>query len=382
MNRKDKLVILITEIFSYIQYSFSLYLLQAYNYPVIFYSYLLVAFYLGNLLGAILYGQIIEINRENYIFYNFIGLLATLISYFFLLFPEKFELIFLSVLINFSVGSAILYTYFIVEKDEKLYYYYTLFDLISFILAQILLLSKIDFKILTLSIFFIFSFTIFALFFLYFKKLLEFIINSIKEDYGILGMINSFMDYLEKKESEFILRLYGKPSVISFINLIFSIIISITWTILIQLSSSYNLFYPAFLAVYFSLQVFTFKLLKNANNFYLSFIGILLRFPLLLILLIKIDNIFLLFLFYSLAGLSYSIYAFYLRGYILKNNVREYGWIIFFEYIGSIIGPLVLNLPGMNNIIVIFIVLSVLFFVSFVLIKTKSIIFKSSEENI
>jgi len=89
---KEKIIILVYMLLTNIGFSLILYAIKNFGYPDIFYSYAIATLYISSLLAAFLYGNI-EINERNYIFFSFLGIFSTLISIFFLIYPEKFSYI-------------------------------------------------------------------------------------------------------------------------------------------------------------------------------------------------------------------------------------------------------------------------------------------------
>ncbi|MEM4588171.1 MAG: hypothetical protein QXW13_01475, partial [Nanopusillaceae archaeon] len=111
----------------------------------VYYSYFLALMNVGILFASLFYGYV-EINEKNYISYNFIGIIAILISFFFLYYAENFFYLLLSVFFMYFIGSSVSFILIRFRKDVKLYYYFTLYGLFGFFVAQIFLFLNLDFK--------------------------------------------------------------------------------------------------------------------------------------------------------------------------------------------------------------------------------------------
>jgi len=346
---KEKIIILIYMLLTNVGYSFILYAIKNFEYPDVFYSYAITTLYVSSLLASLLYGNI-EINERNYVFFNFLGIFSTLISIFFLVYPKNFTYILLSIIFSYFIGSSTSYAMIRVKKDVGLYYYFTLYGLFGFVLAQILIFIKMDFQYLILLTFFSFFLVTILLFSFYFKKFLDFIISSIKEEYGILGTIERVMSYVEKNGEGVSFKLIGKPSILSLLNFIVLIIFSVFWTSLVTKSSTFNVYYPVFM---FSNSLFTaisYKYLKKKPDVHKSLIGLYIRMfsigVLLFMLINDLNNVYLYLFLYILASISWAIFSFYMDDYVLNVKNSEYGYVIFFRNIASIIGASLVSIIG------------------------------------
>ncbi|RIB35296.1 MAG: hypothetical protein BXU00_02080 [Candidatus Nanoclepta minutus] len=346
---RDKLTILFFSIFTNIGYSLILYSIKSFGYSDIYYTYFLSVFYLSSLLSALLYGNI-EINEKNYVFYNFLGMFATLISIFFLYNPDRFINIILSTVFSYLIGSATSFSIIRYKKDVGLYYYFTLYGLFGYLIAQALLFSNLGFNMIVLMSFFSFFIVNIILFSFYFEKFSKFIINSIKEDYGLLGTIDRLINYVEVEEEKFSMKFVGRPTIISLINLLVGILYSLFWSVLVIKSSVYNAYYPMFLFVNSISSLFIYKFMKKTNSMLPSLVGVTLRMfsvVILLYMLIKgIDSLSLYFVLYMLAGVSWAEFSYYMDNYVLMKGGEEYGYVTFFRNLSSIVGVSLVGLIG------------------------------------
>jgi len=346
---RDKLIILIYQLVTNIGYAFILYAVKSFGYPEVFYSYVIATIYISNLLSALLYGNI-TMNEKNYIFYGFLGIFLTLISVFLLIYPENFTFIILSVIFSFFLGSSTTYAFLRVKRDVKLYYYFTIYGLLGFIIAQLLLLTNLSFHYLIILTFISFFIITIVLFIFYFKKFLDFIVSSIKEEYGLLGTMERIVSYMENKGEAISFKLIGKPSLLSYINFLFLFIFSVFWTSLVTLSSAYNNYYPMFLLLNGLFTALFYKYLKKAQSIYKSLIGVIMRVLSIILILVSViyglSNPYIYAIFYILAGISWAIFIFYMDDFVLNKKNEEYGYVVFFRNLASIIGASTVGFIG------------------------------------
>jgi len=346
---RDKLIILLYTLASNVGYAFTLYILKRFNYPAVFYSYLLTVMNVSSLLSALVYGNI-NMNEKNYLFYSFLGIFLTVISIFLLIYPENFNFLVLSVILSFFLGSSTTYAILLVKKDVGLYYHFTIYGMFGYIIAQLLLLTNLDFHyliVLTFISFFMFTVILFAF---YFKKFLDFIISSIKEEYGLLGTIEKIVGYMENKGEEVSFKLIGKPTLLSYVNFLFLLVFSVFWTVLVTLSSAYNNYYPIFLLLNSLSTAVVYKYLKKTPSVYKSLIGVIIRFLSIVLILLSVilafSNLYVYVVFYILAGISWAIFSYYMDNFIFSKRHEEYGYVVFFRNLSSIIGSLIVGFIG------------------------------------
>jgi len=346
---RDKLIILVYQLVTNIGYAFILYAVKSFGYPPVFYSYVLTTIYISNLLSALLYGNI-AMNEKNYVFYGFLGIFLTLISIFLLIYPENFNFIILSVVFSFFLGSSTSYAFIRVKKDVRLYYYFTIYGLFGYIVAQLLLLTNLDFHYLVILTFISFFIVTVMLFVFYFKKFLDFIISSIKEEYGLLGTMERIVSYMENKGEEISFKFIGKPTVLSYVNFLFLFIFSVFWTSLVTLSSSYNNYYPMFLLLNGLFTAVLYKYLKKTPSIHKSLIGVIIRIIAVALILFSFvsgfNNLYIYAIFYILAGISWAIFSYYMDDFVLNKRHEEYGYVVFFRNLASITGASTVGFIG------------------------------------
>lgn len=350
-NLQDKLIIFIYSFFTSLGYSLMLYSIRNFGYMDVYYSYFLALMNVGILFASLFYGYV-EINEKNYISYNFIGIIAILISFFFLYYAENFFYLLLSVFFMYFIGSSVSFILIRFRKDVKLYYYFTLYGLFGFFVAQIFLFLNLDFKnivvlsFITAFVFFIFTFSF------YLKKVFKTVFRYFLEEYGLLATTEKVLMKMEDTLFKFV----GKPSRISLINFVTVVLYTIYWTALLTISAQYNTYFPIFLFLNNLSLAITYNILpkneKIKEIFFKSLYGIVLRFigviSLLLILEKSIYNLLILFLFYILAAVSWGIFSFYMDDYILKKKESEYGFVSFFRNFASVCGSIFVGIMGIK----------------------------------